>query len=284
MAKANKKSNTPQSTAGTAAIEGNKATAALVMTGADTWQKMIVYLFYGVISLTLIYLVVPPYEADKFKALVLVVPLLVVSAVFVTVRYRKLSHFEERVPPPPKTMQIPGVVSDRLRSILEEFRKEAHAFLKTKDATLPDKYVRANIFFPEYGETQRWDDYVLKIRPGLHLNMEGPEIGIILHPGQGVTDKVFQSGDARTAKRLKSDSAEGADWESIYHITDELAAVIHPDLRWIISMPIKGQTGRCIGVMNVDGLVHEFGTDTLFDCAGTLTTYPYTVFGLVTET
>jgi hypothetical protein len=282
MAKTNKKSNNPQSTAGTSATEGNNATAALAMAGADTWQKAIVYLFYGVISITLIYLVVPPYEADKFKALVLVVPLLVVAAIFVIVRYKKLSHVEKGAPSRPKTIQIPGVVSDRLRPILEEFRKEAHAFLKTKDATLPDKCVRANIFFPEYGGKERGDDYVLKIRPGLHLNMEGPEIGIILHPGQGVTDKVFQSGDARTAKRLKSDSAAGGDWESIYHITDEVAAVIHPDLKWIISMPIKGQAGRCIGVMNIDGLVHEFDTDTLFNCAAKLTTFPFTVFGLVT--
>jgi hypothetical protein len=47
-------------------------------------------------------------------------------------------------------------------------------------ADLGDEHVRANICFLGYWRSQRWDDYVLKIRPGLHLNMEEPEIGIVL--------------------------------------------------------------------------------------------------------
>jgi hypothetical protein len=277
-----KKSDNTERTAGTAAIKENAAIAALAMQGADPWQRVIVYLFYGIILITILYLTSPPYATDKFKALVLVVPFLVVTAIFVIVRYKKLSSGEQVTSSGPKTIQLSAVVSDRVRIILEDFRKQAHAFLKTKDPTLSDNEVRANIFFPEYGNSKKWDDYVLKIRFLLHLNMEEPEIGITLCPGQGVTDKVFQTGEAQTAKRMKSDSAVGGDWDKVYHITDELAAVIHPDLKWIISMPIKGQTGPCIGVMNVDGLVHEFKTDTLVDCAGRLTTFPYTVFGLVT--
>ena len=277
-----KKSDNTERAAGTAAIKENAAIAALTMKGADAWQKVIVYLFYGIILITIVYLTTPPYDTDKFKALVLGVSSLGVNAVFVIVRYKKLSAGEEVTSSGPKTIQLSAVVSNRVRTMLEDFRKQAHAFLKTKDPTLSDNEVRANIFFPEYGKSQKWDDYVLKIRPGLHIKMEEPEIGIILHPGQGVTDKVFQTGEAQTAKRMKSDSAVGGDWDKVYHITDELAAKIHPDLKWIISMPIKGQTGQCIGVMNVDGLVHEFETDTLFDCARTLTNFPYIVSSLVT--
>jgi hypothetical protein len=271
-----------QQAAGRAAIQGNQAIAALAMTGADTWQKTIVYLFYGVIAITLIYLIVPPYNADKFKALMLVVPLLFVTAIFVIVQYKRLLPNKEITLSPPKKIQLSSVVLNNLRVILEESRKQAHAFLKTKDPTLSDDNVRANIFFPEYGKSRRWDDYVLKIWPGLHINMEQPETGITLRPGQGLTDKVFQSGGAQIVKRMKSGSTAGGDWNSTYQITDEIAAVIHSDLKWIISMPIKGQTGQCIGVMNIDGLVHEFRIDTLFDCAGKLTTFPYTVSGLVT--
>jgi hypothetical protein len=287
-----KKLDTPQRGVGTGAIAANKEIAALAMAGAEPWQKIIVYLCYGIILLALVYLCIPPYATDKFKALVLVVLLLIVTVYFVIVQYRKLSTTAEiphslpsqTPPPPPKTIRLSSVVSKDLRAVLAGFRKEAHAFLNTKNPNLLDENVRANIFFPEYGKLQQWDDYVLKIRPGLHLNMEEPETGIILHPGQGVTDRVFQTGEPQVAKRLKPDSARRSDWDSVYQITDEVAAIIHPDLKSIISMPIKGQAGQYIGVMNLDGLIHDFKTDTLFDCAGRLTTYPCTVFGLVTGT
>jgi len=272
------------------AIGSSQAVAVVAMKDADGWQKAVVYVLYGIIAIALFYLGVPPYQANKqITGLIVVIVLLFVVAIFLIYRYAKLSArtiLNGKAPVEPKvkepiTIHLSGVVLEKLRVILDEARKQAHAFLKIIDPTLPNKNVRANIFLPEYGESHRWDDYVLKITPGLHLNMDAPETGIILNRGQGVTDKVFQSGEARVAQRLPLGSASSG-WDAVYKITDELAAVIHPDLKWIISMPLNGgQAGRCIGVMNVDCLGHEFTLDNLFDCAAKLTTFPYTIFGLV---
>src|SRR2546430_1349207 len=67
-----KKLDTAQQGAAAAAGTGNKEIAALAMAGADAWQKVIVYIFYGIISLALVYLSVPPYATDKFKVLLLI--------------------------------------------------------------------------------------------------------------------------------------------------------------------------------------------------------------------
>src|SRR5580692_6399918 len=46
-------------------LERNAAIAALAMEGADPWQRNIVYGCYGLISLDLVGLLLPPYESAK---------------------------------------------------------------------------------------------------------------------------------------------------------------------------------------------------------------------------
>jgi hypothetical protein len=54
-----KKLDTPQRGVGTGAIAANKEIAALAMAGAEPWQKIIVYLCYGIILLALVYCASP---------------------------------------------------------------------------------------------------------------------------------------------------------------------------------------------------------------------------------
>ena len=50
-------------------------------------------------------------------------------------------------------------------------------------------------------------------------------------------------------------------------------SLIHPDLQWIISFPLKvtdGQTQRTMGVLNVDGLKHDLEKDQIEALMGAL--------------
>ena len=104
--------------------------------------------------------------------------------------------------------------------------------------------------------------YILKIYPDYIPNMSGDELGIQLKPLQGVTGKVCEDRTALVAQRLAE--AEGGGWRHEYSITAELAKIIHPELKWIISMPLKSGSEAPIGVMCIDGLVHQFSVDKLF--------------------
>lgn len=257
------------------ALRSNRVIAALAMRGATPLQRIVVYICYGVISLGLILLCVPPYQAWKqILGLVLIMVFLGIVLFRVVLRYKDLSK-----PPPesitpggqqkPPRLSISELKHERLRKILEETRKAACEFLESKNPALSDEDVRANIFFPEYDSSGKPNKYKLTIYPGLHLKMDRQrELNIAFKPKQGVTGNVFASGRARVAQRLPSGTG---DWDNIYNITDDLAAIIHPELKWITSMPLKSGGSRPIGVMNVDGLRHQFPIDILYECMGKLT-------------
>jgi hypothetical protein len=53
--------------------------------------------------------------------------------------------------------------------------------------------------------------------------------------------------------------AEGVSRDD-YQLSKQQESVIHPDLKWVISFPLKvsdGETQRTMGVLNVDGLAHD---------------------------
>lgn len=174
-----------------------------------------------------------------------------------------------------KLERIAGVAFDRgqvnrLRTIFADTRNIAFDFLKSKNTVVTDNDVRANIFFPEYDSPTDPKQYKLKICPGLHLKMDyPPELNICFQPNQGATGNVFVSGLARVAQRLISGTG---DWDDLYNITDDLAETIHPDLKWIISMPLQVAGGKPMGVVNVDGLRCQFPNDILYECMFKLTT------------
>jgi hypothetical protein len=254
------------------AIVSNTKIAALAMKGAAPAQKIGIYCCYGVILLGIIVLAVPPYQASKqIIALALTVACLVIVGIFVLARYKNLSSGSESRPTLPlQLFPLSNLKRDHLRTMLEETRNIALQFLESKNQMVWDDLVRADIFFPEYDSPPNTNQYKLKICPGLHLKMNyPPELSISFLPNQGATGNVFASGQPRVAQRLTSGKG---DWDDFFNITDELAATIHSELKWIISMPLLLTGGKPMGVVNVDGLQYQFPIDTLYECMGKLTT------------
>lgn len=261
----------------------NAALAALAMKGGDTWQKLIVYLCYTISAAGILTISVPPYETTKqLVSLSLVILPLFVAVIFIVSRYRHLLgevQPQTSTPPTfPTNIKLSSATRQAMFEVLEEGRRLVWDNLHQKKATHQENQVRANIFFPDYesaGNPQH--AFVLKIRPGLHINMTDPELGITLGPGQGLTGHVFQTGEPRVAQRQ---IAAETGWDEVYQITTELAAIIHPELKWIISMPLKGGDGNPIGVMNIDGLKHQFNVDDLYECSRKLTQSAIVMAGL----
>ena len=253
---------------GTKAIASNRAIAALAMKGATPREKRLVYGCSGIILLCIIVLGIPPYETRKQLAAFLAA---VCSLAFILIkvgnRYSQGSGSTvspvPEVPPVVGPPQLSEAVYGAVRDQLGEARAAVFDFLKKKNPALTDQQVRANIFLPHYGSTNP-DDYTLLIYEGLHFNMElSGERGIILKPDQGATGKVFKVGRARSTLRNPSGPGE---WDDEYKINEELAKIIHPDLQWIISMPLKNESKKSIGVLNIDGLHEIFNVDVLNDC------------------
>jgi hypothetical protein len=274
---------------GTEGVKQAGILAALAMEGGDVWQKFVVYTCYGLIVIAIIALIVPPYQTAK--QLIIsggAVVLLFGAMIFVIKRYRALTGQEQQpqIPlpaaPGPQNIPLSAVVHEKIQSTLEEARVTVRDFLRTTQPALNDDQVRANIFFPEYANSTDWNNYILKIRPGLHLKMQRyDELQIELQPGQGLTGNVFNAGESTVALRLPASTGMGG-WDAKYHIIPKLAQIIHPDLQWIVSIPIKGADGKPIGVMNIDGLVHRFDIDTLYQCPKQLLHFPFILNGLIT--
>lgn len=268
-------------------IDKNAALAALAMDGASGWQRFTVFACYVIGTLALVIVFMPPYEANKqLCAGGGSASLIFIAMMFVISRYRKLTNMghpeleESASLPPPADIKLSPAEREKVQDVLKNARQEAFDFLHALNSSLLDQHVRGNIFFPEYGPSGKWDDYCLKIRSGLHINMNSEaEIAIVLRPKQGATGLVFHSGDPRVARKLDPNSTSG--WEETHRITPDLEKILDKDLQWVISMPLKGDGGRCIGVLNVDGLVHEFTNDQLLDCMKKLTPYPFIIDGFI---
>ena len=86
---------------------------------------------------------------------------------------------------------------------------------------------------------------------------------------QGLTGTVFTADEHAVALRIVDGDR---DWDSKFNMTEELEKVVHPDLQWILSLPVFDSQKRVMAVLNVDGLVHRFSYDVLFDCVPVLGT------------
>jgi hypothetical protein len=262
---------------GKSAIKSSAALAALAMEGGDPWQRWGIYLCYLVTIVAIIAISMPPYETQKQLPCVFGVVLPLSIALYVVIlRYRHLSGLATPSTPPggPNNVRLATATRQQLFEVLEEARCVVRDLLLEKNRPLEDKQVRANIFLPEYDPRGA---YVLKIRSGLHIHMTEPELGIVLNDGQGLTGHVFKTCEPRVAQRLPT---EKTGWDLIYKITPKIAKIIHPELKWIVSMPLKGSDGKAIAVMNIDGLVHQFDIDDLYACARKLTRHAIILAGL----
>src|SRR2546425_313536 len=120
------------------ALKSNAALAALAMKGADTWQKLVVYWFYGISGLGLLVVGVPPYESAKqIVALVLIVVPLSGTAVFVVMRYRRLTGQDpaaaSAMSPLPTNIKLSSATQTAMFDVLEEARNLVRDTLRQKD-------------------------------------------------------------------------------------------------------------------------------------------------------
>jgi hypothetical protein len=268
------------------AIKSSQALAVIAMTGAPAVLRLLVYVCYGVIVLVVISICVPPYTAQKQIFLeTLGVVALLISGAMVLWRYRNLPKVQALPEVPvdgrpvatPRKSLLSDLVFQKVRATLEETRASVRDYLLGSNAALLDNHVRANIFIPEWKTgsgtlgAAALNDCVLKIYPGLSLKMDREgERAMALKIGQGVTGQVFADGKARVVLRIPS---QPSGWDSSQEITEELAAIIHPELQWIMSMRLEGSDGHPVGVMNIDGLREQFDVDTLYDCMTRLGAY-----------
>lgn len=155
-----------------------------------------------------------------------------------------------------------------LRRKLEDIRNAAVTWLDRRrpDLQLTTRHVRANVFLPDYTKTASGDVCELFMPEKLRVGMEGhPDERIRFRPRQGLTGIVFIEQKQRYAQTFETREGQH-DWEDIYELTEEQKHTIHPELRWIVSFPLRisneGQK-RAGGVLNVDGLVHELSRDDL---------------------
>ena len=267
------------------AFDRTAALAAVTMRGGNFFQRLIVYLCYFIGTIALAILSVPPYETNKqLMAGGGAVVCIAFALIFVLVQYKNLTATV--VPSGPVAeMPTPGMMPlsqadvDALLKLLQQARAEAFKFFHAKDSSVMDGDIRANMFFPHYGPSGSWDDCVLKIRPPLHINMKSEaELDIVLVPGQGVTGDAFATGLPSMGRRLDEDSAIG--WPKKHHITPELEKVLHPDLKWVFSMPLRG-VQRPLAVMTIDGLKHDFDIEALRLCSMTLTEIVFSMEGYI---
>lgn len=118
-----------------------------------------------------------------------------------------------------------------------------------------DGMVRANIFVPDITSLSTGRLCELYIPDGFSIGLEQPETQLRFWPNQGLTGVVFVAQIAEAA--CSEAAADGRIWESRYNLTDVQKEIIHRDLRWIASLPLKvgdGKDSRAVAVLNIDGV------------------------------
>lgn len=247
-----------------------RAIAILAMENAPPGARILVFVLYAIFGISLIGLLVPPYEAYKQ---IFVIILAVASFIYLwrmMIRQSKRLDLGARLRNPEKVDDIQrgsDVIGlsledyDRAVSLLTQIRENVFRCLAQKQSGVSIHKIRANVFLPK--ESHSGSSYVLNIYPGLHVNMNNvQEREIAFGPGEGLTGRVFEEGMPRVAERIPG---EATGWDSTYKLTPDQVSRIHPKLQWICSLPLKdGKT--TIGVVNIDGLQDIVHVDDLYGC------------------
>jgi hypothetical protein len=124
--------------------------------------------------------------------------------------------------------------------------------LLSKQPHIAADCVRACVFVPRYANPPPGWACELFMHERLRRQMNRPdEWNIRFAPGQGATGTVFVECQQRIVKRRN------------FQLTDELRDAIDPELKWIISSPIKGSGGTALAVLNIDGLKYDCDNETV---------------------
>ena len=161
------------------------------------------------------------------------------------------------------TRLVDRLTLDQKRDLLTALRGATHDV--AEDLNISMSLVRANLF----GVNKNGQ---MKMLRNLTFNMNREEeLSVSIPVGYGSTGRSFQSGKANIAIFRE-------DWGKDV-IEDEELRKVHPDLRWIISVPVLG-TGSGAGpiwVLNVDGLKEGREEKELLKALGFLFNWSYMV-------
>ena len=146
---------------------------------------------------------------------------------------------------------------------LETVRGRACAFIQVELGVgqVQLAQVRANVFLPDTDELGSGGFCSLHMPKGLQVGMtSSKELAIRFWPGQGLTGVVFKTQTPQAATFTDATDAADGDRHDEFELTREQKNRVHPELKWIVSCPLKVQDGdktRTMGVLNVDGLEWE---------------------------
>jgi len=137
---------------------------------------------------------------------------------------------------------LPDEIKNEIRRVLEYAAMDAAERL-----SLPQKLVRANIFAVDHHK-------IMRIPPGFTYNMNRQEeLTVAIPVGYGSTGISFAEESPHIAVFRE-------DWGKSV-IADHELKKVHPDLRWIISIPVllTAEDGekKAVWTLNVDGLVEK---------------------------
>jgi hypothetical protein len=142
------------------------------------------------------------------------------------------------------------LIHDVLRSAVEDV---------ASDQELADGFVTGAIFAPA-------PDGSLEILEGQTVNLEGPESGLRVRPGEtGVGEAIRASNPVVTVFRSPLEESTIQD--------PEQRGRINPALRWIIAVPILAEDDNPVWVLSIAGLVETRTADQLQSSVGHLLYY-----------
>jgi hypothetical protein len=163
--------------------------------------------------------------------------------------------------------QLTDTQKEDIRKVLGEAAKDAANELKVSQ-----DLVRANLFAPA-------ENNELRIIKQLSHNMKRPEeLDISIEVGSGSTGRSFLSGQPNIAV-----FTDGWGPDALEELQTKK---IHPDLQWIISVPVKGKGGqtRPIWIMNVDCLKIPQEETKLRSVLSRLYPWSYAISLIISET
>lgn len=136
------------------------------------------------------------------------------------------------------------------------------------------KGVRANVFLPDVTDAGHGEVLALHIPRGFSINLSPApstsksdmEDELRFRPNEGLTGLVFVAGTAGGASKVRGEwtrtffgepTPAAAESTSAFRLNQWQLALIHQDLRWIVSYPLlveDGKRDQAVGVLNVDGI------------------------------
>jgi hypothetical protein len=156
----------------------------------------------------------------------------------------------------------------RLRDGLENVHQQAFVRVTKLDNRFKLEDIRANIFLADYTGASDGFACRLSIPPRLQFNMDADDDReISFRPGQGCTGKVFVREVALIGVPTEIDPHTD-EFDDLYSLSADQKKLLHPELRWVVSMPLnfndpETKRAKTVAVLNIDGLRYSLDNDKL---------------------